>query len=66
MATAGLSTSPWMNSVRLTYLIDRHGHIQGFFVRILGVKARLWSETASSSHISRAEVWGSPNMSQSG
>ena len=64
MATAGLNTSPWIDSVRLTYLVDRHGHKKGFLVRILDVKARLWSKTASSSHMSRAKVWGSPNMSQ--
>ena len=66
MATAGLNTSPRMESARLTYLIDWHGDSENLFVQGFGMKARLWSETASSSHISRAKVWKSPNMSPSG
>ena len=66
MATAGLNTSPRMESVELTYLIYWHGDSENLFVQGFGMKARLWSETASSSHISRATVWKSPDTSQSG
>ena len=66
MATEGLNATSRMDLAGLTYLIDWHCDSERFSVQGFGMKARLWSETVSSSQVSRAKVSKSPDMSQSG